>query len=185
MKPEIQRFHIRPGTPDDASLLRTLGRETFMESYADRNDPDNMQQYIGQHFSVRAIEAELKDPNARFFILEEGGVAAGYAQLRRTERVVALEGLAYSELARLYLRASCQGQGMGKALLAHCLDCSRSAGDAVIWLGVWKENHKAIDFYTRAGFRIFGEHIFTLGHEEQTDWIMRHDFAQAMVAADD
>ena len=31
-----------------------------------------------------------------------------------------------------------------------------------MWLFVWKENHRAINFYNKAGFKIFGSHDFKL-----------------------
>ena len=43
----------------------------------------------------------------------------------------------------------------------------------MVWLGVWKQNKKAIDFYTKWGFRIFGECDFVLGNDLQKDWLMR------------
>ena len=42
-----------------------------------------------------------------------------------------------------------------------------------IWLGVWQENPKAIQFYTKNGFEVFDQHVFKLGDEEQTDFLMR------------
>jgi ribosomal protein S18 acetylase RimI-like enzyme len=49
----------------------------------------------------------------------------------------------------------------------------REKGRQVIWLGVWEGNVKAIDFYTQWGFKKFSEHIFMLGDEPQTDWLMK------------
>jgi ribosomal protein S18 acetylase RimI-like enzyme len=42
-----------------------------------------------------------------------------------------------------------------------------------IWLGVWEENHRALQFYTKNGFVAFDKHIFVLGEEEQTDIMMK------------
>jgi ribosomal protein S18 acetylase RimI-like enzyme len=42
-----------------------------------------------------------------------------------------------------------------------------------VWLGVWEENKKAIQFYTKNGFVAFDQHIFKLGDDEQTDIMMR------------
>ena len=41
-----------------------------------------------------------------------------------------------------------------------------------MWLGVWKRNPDAVEFYKKMGFEIFGEHTFTVGNEEQSDWMM-------------
>jgi len=42
-----------------------------------------------------------------------------------------------------------------------------------IWLGVWEENPRAINFYKKNGFVEFDKHIFTLGDDEQTDIMMK------------
>src|SRR3712207_7947820 len=42
-----------------------------------------------------------------------------------------------------------------------------------IWLGVWEENSRAINFYKKNGFIEFDEHIFKLGEDEQTDIMMK------------
>lgn len=44
---------------------------------------------------------------------------------------------------------------------------------AFIWLGVWEENLRAINFYKKNGFIKFDKHIFSLGQEEQTDIMMK------------
>ncbi|NLA43929.1 GNAT family N-acetyltransferase, partial [Candidatus Saccharibacteria bacterium] len=41
--------------------------------------------------------------------------------------------------------------------------------------GVWEHNDKAIRFYEKLGFRPFGEHLFMLGSDPQTDLLMRLD----------
>ena len=41
-----------------------------------------------------------------------------------------------------------------------------------MWLGVWEKNLKGIRFYERFGFKKFSEHLFVLGNDIQTDWLM-------------
>ena len=43
---------------------------------------------------------------------------------------------------------------------------------AVVWLGVWEFNPRAIRFYTRHGFKKVGDHKFVLGNDAQNDWLM-------------
>ncbi|MGV2488753.1 UNVERIFIED_CONTAM: GNAT family N-acetyltransferase, partial [Bacillus mycoides] len=38
---------------------------------------------------------------------------------------------------------------------------------------VWEENHRAIKFYEKNGFKIFGKHDFVLGEDVQTDLLMK------------
>jgi ribosomal protein S18 acetylase RimI-like enzyme len=50
----------------------------------------------------------------------------------------------------------------------------------VIWLGVWENNDRAVRFYSRWGFEKFSEHIFMLGDEPQTDWLMRRVLGESL-----
>ena len=50
---------------------------------------------------------------------------------------------------------------------------ARGGGYDVIWLGVWQENPRAVAFYERWGFQKVGTHVFRLGDDPQTDWIMQ------------
>ena len=42
-----------------------------------------------------------------------------------------------------------------------------------VWLGVWEENVRALNFYKKNGFIEFDKHIFKLGEDEQTDIMMK------------
>jgi ribosomal protein S18 acetylase RimI-like enzyme len=58
------------------------------------------------------------------------------------------------------------------ALMQACLDQARKAEHDVVYLGVWEHNPRAIAFYRKWGFEKVGEHVFLLGDDEQTDWLM-------------
>ena len=60
-------------------------------------------------------------------------------------------------------------------LAEECINQAKLKGCDVLWLGVWKQNKKAIAFYTKCGFEIFGEQIFTLGSDPQQDWLMKKE----------
>ena len=53
-----------------------------------------------------------------------------------------------------------------------CMDIAKEKGREIIWLGVWECNQRAIDFYTKQGFKKFGEHDFIPGNDVQKGWLM-------------
>jgi ribosomal protein S18 acetylase RimI-like enzyme len=53
------------------------------------------------------------------------------------------------------------------------LKLAKEKGVDYVWLGVWEHNHKAIKFYQDKGFIRFGEHVFVLGEDRQTDFLMK------------
>jgi diamine N-acetyltransferase len=68
-----------------------------------------------------------------------------------------------------------QGTGLGYRFIQSAIEFAQSKEYDTIWLGVWKRNEKAIGLYKKCGFKIFGEHEFTLGTDEQSDWLMKKE----------
>jgi ribosomal protein S18 acetylase RimI-like enzyme len=93
--------------------------------------------------------------------------------LRDSEHPEHLENSAAIEIVRIYSIASMIGKGIGRLLMQTCIDIARKKNKAIVWLGVWEKNQRAIDFYTAWGFEKFGEQNFILGNDVQTDWLMK------------
>ena len=168
-------FFIRPANPGDVDLLRELSVQTFTETYHAYNTAEDMLLYISKNFSSEVLCSELEDAGNYFFIAMLEDRAVGYIKLRTAEEPAALKGRKHIELERIYALKEFQGTGLGKLLMQQCIDTATSNGFEVVWLGVWKQNEKAFAFYKKCGFTIFGEHIFTLGTDEQSDWLMKKE----------
>lgn len=115
----------------------------------------------------------MHEPGSVFFIAEENGSPAGYAKVRNQKTVEALDHLKALEIERLYAVKDWIGKGIGSKLMQHCLDYAFQQGYDVVWLGVWEHNPRAIQFYKQWGFEKFGEHVFMLGSDAQTDHLMK------------
>ncbi|GAB4426973.1 MAG: GNAT family N-acetyltransferase [Anaerolineae bacterium] len=165
-------INIRYATAADSRLLAEVGAETFFDSFAADNTPENMAAYLAAAFSPQKQRAELAAPNSRFFMAEVAGETAGFAQLKFGATPAEVAGRQPVEIARLYARKAWIGRGIGAALMARCLAEARAAGCDVIWLGVWERNPRAIEFYTKWGFAEVGAHIFQVGDDPQRDLLL-------------
>lgn len=164
---------IRTATLADAPLLAEIGAETFFDTFATQNTPENMAAYLKASFSPELQATELTEAGAVFLIAEREDEALGYAKLLTGSHETDITGESPVELVRIYTRAHAFGCGVGKALMQACLtEAARLEGD-VIWLGVWEHNPRAIRFYQKWGFEKVGTHAFLLGDDLQTDWIMQ------------
>jgi ribosomal protein S18 acetylase RimI-like enzyme len=163
---------LRRATLDDANLLSQLGAQTFQETFAADNTPEDMAAYLASNFSIAQQTAELNDPASSFLIAEVDGIAAGYAKLHGGQPAEGIEGTRPIELVRIYVSAEWLGRGVGESLMRACLDEARAAGYKTIWLGVWERNTRAQAFYRKWDFRAVGEHVFQLGSDAQTDVLM-------------
>ena len=113
-----------------------------------------------------------KAGNKLFFIAYDGDEALGYVRLRNGENYSEFNDLPSIEIVRIYAVKPAIGKGVGSALIKKCIETANELNRKIIWLGVWEDNKRAIDFYIKWGFKKFGQHDFVLGTDVQTDWLM-------------
>src|SRR4051812_37375359 len=112
---------VRRATADDAALLAELSAQTFHDTYAADNTPEDMTAHLTTYFGVAQQTVELADPSTFFLIAEIEGVAAGYAKLQLGEAPDCVTGKNPVELARIYVAKDWIGKGVGAALMQVCL----------------------------------------------------------------
>ncbi|MGE0588019.1 MAG: N-acetyltransferase family protein [Cyclobacteriaceae bacterium] len=166
-------FNVRYATAKDIPVLVAIGRKTFEESFSSDNTPNNMAAYLDQSFNADQLASELTESGSQYFIAEEGNEPVGYARVRLSDEVKDHLTESALELQRIYVDGAHQGKKIGVALMNACLDYARKHGFHWLWLGVWEKNFKAQNFYHHWGFEKFGEHIFQMGDDPQTDWLMK------------
>ncbi|HRH40948.1 MAG TPA: GNAT family N-acetyltransferase [Pyrinomonadaceae bacterium] len=168
-------LQIRKADSADAEILAQISWKSFYDAFADhpKNDPSDLKSYMDEAFTVEAISAELADKDSFFFVAETENQMVGYAKLKQNSREDGVSGENPIELCRLYSLNEFIGKGIGKALMLKCLEFAKENGNDIIWLGVWEYNYNAQKFYTKFGFEKCGEHIFQLGSDPQTDWLMQ------------
>jgi ribosomal protein S18 acetylase RimI-like enzyme len=162
---QVHTAHI-----SDAGLIADISRETFYETFAEFNSAANMDKFMSEQFSREILMKEVGEAGNIFFIAWDDGDPVGYALLKENEK---LHGPGAIEIARIYAKKNWIGKGIGSALINKCMDTARAIGKESVWLGVWERNERAIRFYQERGFEKFGTHIFLLGDDPQTDWLMR------------
>jgi len=77
------------------------------------------------------------------------------------------------EIERIYVLKPYLGKGMGNFLMDAALEIAYKMKPSYVWLGVWEKNERAIRFYEKYGFKVFGSHLFSLGNDIQTDLLMK------------
>ena len=132
-----------------------------------------MEKYLAKEMSLEKISAELVDASGTFFLARNNDILTGYAKICMTINQDAPDCNAPLEIERLYVCKSQQGTKTGAALMQHCIDYAIGKNCDFIWLGVWEHNHKALVFYKKWGFEIYGSHQFILGDDVQSDVLMK------------
>jgi ribosomal protein S18 acetylase RimI-like enzyme len=164
---------IRMASVEDAELVADMARRTFYETFARHNTEENMRIFLEEQYPREKQLAEVGAPGRRFLLAYAGEEAVGYASMREVEPPQGLQGERAIEIVQLYSEQKMIGRGVGAALMQACLDLAGQLGMDWVWLGVWEHNHRAIAFYQKWGFERFGDHIFLVGLDAQTDWWMK------------
>ncbi|OQP56984.1 hypothetical protein A3860_10450 [Niastella vici] len=169
----MNEISIREATTEDAALIADLSRQTFYDTFAAANTAQDMDKFMNEAFTREKLMAEVGVPGNIFLLAYEASEPVGYARLRETGSPLLIEDGLALEIARIYAVQKSIGKGVGRALMQHSIEIAREKSARVIWLGVWEKNQKAIAFYMKWGFEKFGEHVFMLGNDPQTDWLMK------------
>ena len=152
--------------------LVEIGVRTFEDTYAHANDPAELAAHIAESYTEPMVAGAFRDPDVTYLVAEAAARIVGFTKLVVGSREDGIEAAWPAELNQLYVDSDQHGRGVGRALLAACVERARQAGCDVLWLGVWERNPNAIGFYERLGFRQVGTHGFRFGSELQTDLLM-------------
>ncbi len=164
---------IRSCSLRDAETLVGIGIRTFRDTFEEMNSRENMILYLNKTFTLDKIKSEIEEKGSVFFIAEQYNRTAGYARVRTLNRPAGLSANSPMEIERLYVDTDFQGKRIGYLLMKTCMHYAEEQGHDVVWLGVWEHNLKAQEFYKQWGFEKFGDHVFMLGNDKQTDWLLK------------
>ena len=153
--------------------LQEIGRKTFYDTFFESDSEESMKAYLAISFSSEKLTAELENPNSEFYFATQNEVVIGYLKVNFGAAQTELQDTNSVEIERIYVLQDYHGKQVGQLLFEKAMAIAKSNHCDYIWLGVWEENHRALQFYTKNGFVAFDKHIFVLGEEEQTDIMMK------------
>lgn len=166
-------MEIRKISISDLEPLQKISVQTFSETFSNVNSEEDMAKYLAGNLSLQKLESELKNPNSEFYFAENGNQVAGYLKLNLGNAQTENQDQTAVEIERIYVLKEYLGQKVGQVLFEKALEIARQRDASYIWLGVWEENHRALRFYEKNGFEVFGKHDFVLGNDKQTDLMMK------------
>ena len=171
----MNTIEIRKATISDLETIQKISIQTFTETFAAVNTPDNINNYIERSFNSEQLLTELKNDNSLFYIAYLNIEPIGYLKINVADAQTETINGNTMELQRIYVLQNFHGKNIGQLLLDEVKKIAKNTGVDSVWLGVWEENHRAIRFYTKNGFVVFDKHVFTMGNDEQTDLLMRFE----------
>ena len=169
----MENIELKKVTLGDVEALAQIGKQTFSETFSTGNTEENMTKYLEEGFSLQKLEAELSDAYSQFYFAVTGDDVIGYLKLNTGNSQTELKDVNAVEIERIYVLRAYHSKNVGQLLYEKAMQISQEVSAEYVWLGVWEENHRAINFYKKNGFIEFNKHIFKLGDDEQTDIMMR------------
>ncbi len=121
---------IRRGVPEDAAALAEFGRRLFVENFADRNDPQDLADYVRKNYNTARQTAELCSEDEITLLAELDDSLIGYAQVRKNPPPTDIRLKDPLELHRYLHRQPLPRQRSGTAIDGRSARIRRRAGRA-------------------------------------------------------
>ena len=164
---------IRRATYSDAENILNIAKITFSETFLEHNTIENLNLYLDEHLTLLSISNQLLNENSIFYLAFENAKIVGYLKVNFADGQTELRDKNSLEIERIYVLKSHQGQKIGQTLMDKAIEVTTASRLQYVWLGVWENNKKGVAFYQKNHFEIFDTHVFMIGNDCQTDFLMK------------
>ncbi len=168
----MKKTEIRRAEAADAAVVAALGARTFAAAFGHLYPAEDLAAFLAEVHDPDKVAGEIADPAVAVWLAERDGRAIGYALAGPCGLPHAEVTSGSGELKRIYVEPGLQGEGVGQALFDAAIAWLERAGPRRLWIGVWSENHGALRFYKRQGFRKVGEYDFRVGASLDHEFIL-------------
>lgn len=152
---------VKAGENDNA-LLSELAKITFMESHGHSAKPEDINNYVSEKYNEYVLKQELGNLQNLYHIINYNNKPAGYSKIIFDLPYTNSSIQNIAKLERLYLLKEFHDLKLGFELFQFNITLAKKNNQSGIWLYVWKENQKAIDFYLKTGFHIISSYNFKI-----------------------
>ena len=153
---------ITRATKKDCKLLSELAKHTLLESHANSPAAKGLNDYVRKNYSEDVLKKELNDKKNIYHIIFYKDRSAGYSKIIFNKPYSQSVVKNITKLERLYLLEEFYDLKLGSKLFTFNVELSKKNKQSGMWLYTWKENKRAIKFYTNKGFTIIGSHDFKI-----------------------
>lgn len=153
---------IRRATKKDAELLVKIGKASFLDSHGNSAAKEDIDSYVTSKFNVATFSEELQDSDNHFYIIYHDDLPAGYSKIIFDCIQQNIDFKNVTKMERLYLLKEFHHLKLGLELFNFNVKESLKNHQGGMWLFVWTENLKAINFYKKVGFKVIGNHDFEI-----------------------
>jgi putative acetyltransferase len=164
-KHKMEEIIIRHIQPKDNAAMANVIRRSLEEFGANRPGTvyyDDSTDHLYELFQAA--------PLSEYFIAEKDGILLGGAGIYPTEALP--EGTC--ELVKMYLTPAARGLGLGRTMIAKCLEAAKHKGFTSVYLETMPELKKAVSVYEKFGFTYLDGPMGNSGHNGCDIWMIRN-----------
>tara|TARA_B110000091_G_scaffold177547_1_gene192901 strand:- start:187 stop:729 length:543 start_codon:yes stop_codon:yes gene_type:complete len=160
---KIPKLHqIKKATIKDAQLLSKISRKSFLTAHGHSAPREDIKTYISKNFAKENFIKELRDSKNQYFLIYHSNKIAGYSKIVVNSKNENISDRNVALMSRLYLLEEFYGLNLGKELFDFNIEIIKQNNQKGIWLAVWIENKRAINFYQKMGFVKVGKYDFKI-----------------------
>jgi ribosomal protein S18 acetylase RimI-like enzyme len=153
---------IVKATPKDNQLLSAIATQSFMESHGNSAPAEDINNYVAKKYNAEVMKEELNDAGNIYHIIYHDSEAAGFSKIILNSPYEKNTIQHVTKLERLYLLEQFYNLRLGAALFDFNLNFIKNNHQLGVWLYVWKQNERAVNFYKKKGFVIIGSYDFAI-----------------------
>jgi diamine N-acetyltransferase len=173
-------WSIRVAEPSEAPQVASFAAMQFRQGYEITHPEPTLSEYLANAFAIPRMARTLEDlASSVLLVISSDGSWIGYAELHQgaptaptTVLTRALPGSAPLEIVRFYVDREWHGQGVASALMGACDERARMTACDFLWLQAWQEAPRALGFYRKAGFEVYGTAVFNFGDRADGDLLL-------------
>nr|WP_315481973.1 GNAT family N-acetyltransferase [uncultured Undibacterium sp.] len=165
-------LQFRRANNDDAAALATLARQTFVDTYAEQNDAEQIRAHCEKNFGIAQQSKEIADPNYVVILAFNDQQLVGFAQVVNNPAPASIEADNAVALYRYYVKKEWHGKGIAQPLLAEAEKAAKTFGANQLWLGMWEHNARALAYYQKVGFQHVGWMDYEFGGVIERDYVL-------------
>lgn len=156
---------IRKATIQDTPILERVIIDSFLVPHGHAAPEDYINDYISRNFNSIKIEEEILDTNNQFFLIEYEKQIVGFSKVLFNYKNENIKPKNVTKMERIYLLKEFYGLGLGKKLFQFNVELAKNNNQKGIWLHVWVENPRAIQFYQKMGMTSVGYYDFPVSKD--------------------
>ncbi|MDI1235745.1 MAG: GNAT family N-acetyltransferase [bacterium] len=153
---------IVKATEIDYKAIVKIGKISVAEAHKESCSVEDMNAFIERNYNNLSIQEELKNSSNIYHILYCNKQPSGFSKIVLNAEHSDIQYKNVTKLDRIYLLKEIFDLKLGLELINFNIKIAKQSNQFAMWLFVWKENHRAVNFYKKIGFKIIGNYDFKI-----------------------